>query len=103
MARYRSELNDLWQFVYRSYRITLQDRPNLHDRRYLHEQELLAASPHSIRETKRFVRRVLDGQSEDDAESLRIFGEAFTGEDFNEGTSAFVAKRKPNFGGGSDA
>ena len=43
-------------------------------------EELLAASPHSIRETKRFVRRVLDGQSEDDAESLRIFGEAFTGD-----------------------
>ncbi len=61
-------------------------------------EEILAASPHSIRETKRFVRRVLDGQTEDDEETLRIFGEAFTGPDFVEGTTAFVEKRKPRFG-----
>lgn len=60
-------------------------------------EQLLDASPHSIRETKRFVRRVLDGQAEDDADTLRIFAEAFTGPDFLEGTSAFVAKRKPEF------
>lgn len=59
--------------------------------------ELLAASPHSIRETKRFVRRVLDGQGEDDPETLRIFAEAFEGRDFSEGTQAFVEKRKPEF------
>ncbi len=59
---------------------------------------LLATSPHSIRENKKFVRRVLDGQSEDDAQTLRIFAEAFEGPDFVEGTSAFVAKRKPDFG-----
>jgi enoyl-CoA hydratase/carnithine racemase len=56
-----------------------------------------AASPHSIRETKRFVRRVLDGQAADDADTLRIFGEAFLGKDFDEGTRAFVEKRKPEF------
>ena len=59
-------------------------------------EELLAARLHSIRETKKFVRRVLDGQC-DDADTLRIFGEAFTGADFNEGTAAFVEKRKPDF------
>ena len=58
---------------------------------------ICAASPHSIRETKRFVRRVLDGQTTDDAETLRIFAEAFTRPDFAEGTSAFVEKRKPEF------
>jgi len=60
-------------------------------------EQLLAASPHSIRETKRFVRRVLDGQAEDDADTLAIFAAAFTGADFIEGTSAFVEKRKPEF------
>lgn len=63
-------------------------------------EALTAASPHSIRETKRFVRRVLDGQATDDADTLRIFAEAFTGADFLEGTTAFVEKRKPRFGDG---
>ena len=58
---------------------------------------ILAASRHSTRAIKGFVRKVLDGQSADDAESLRIFAEAFEGEDFQEGTSAFVAKRPPQF------
>ena len=61
-------------------------------------EALLAASPHSIRESKKFVRRVLDGQHEDDEETLRLFAEAFTGSDFLEGTTAFVEKRKPEFG-----
>lgn len=57
-----------------------------------------AASPHSIRESKKFIRRVLDGQIGDDEASLAIFAEAFTGSDFAEGTAAFVEKRKPEFG-----
>ena len=61
-------------------------------------QAILSASPHSVRETKRFVRRVLDGQAEDDADTLRIFAEAFEGADFAEGTAAFVKKRRPEFG-----
>lgn len=58
---------------------------------------ILAASPHSVRGTKAFVRRVLDGQADDDAETLAIFADAFTGADFLEGTTAFVEKRKPEF------
>jgi len=60
--------------------------------------DILAASPHSLRETKRFIRRVLDGQTGDDDETLAIFAAAFEGPDFLEGTRAFVAKRKPEFG-----
>jgi enoyl-CoA hydratase/carnithine racemase len=48
---------------------------------------------------KAMVRRVLDGQSEDDAETLAIFADAFLGDDFAEGTRAFVEKRPPRFGG----
>lgn len=62
-------------------------------------EALCAASPHSIRANKGFVRRVLDGKGEDDADSLRVFAEAFTGADFREGSQAFVDKRKPDFRG----
>ena len=55
------------------------------------------ASPHSVRETKLMVRRILDGQAADDAETHALFGGAFTGEDFREGVSAFLEKRKAVF------
>ncbi len=58
---------------------------------------ILAGSPHSIREIKRFVRRVLDGQVDDDAETSRIFAKAFEGKDFQEGAAAFIEKRQPEF------
>jgi enoyl-CoA hydratase/carnithine racemase len=58
---------------------------------------IVAASRHSTREIKRFVRRVLDGQSADDAETLAVFAAAFTGADFAEGTAAFAEKRPPQF------
>jgi enoyl-CoA hydratase/carnithine racemase len=58
---------------------------------------IAAASPHSCTEIKGFVRRILDGQSDDDAATLAVFADAFTGADFVEGTTAFVEKRKPGF------
>lgn len=60
---------------------------------------IAANSPHSTRALKGFVRRVLDGQAAEDTASLDIFAEAFTGPDFREGAAAFLARRKPEFGG----
>lgn len=59
---------------------------------------ILDASPHSVRAIKSIVRRVLDGQVADDDETRGIFAAAFEGQDFAEGTAAFVEKRKPDFG-----
>lgn len=60
--------------------------------------QLTSVSPFSTQAIKGLVRRVLDGQVADDAESLRIFASAFEGADFREGTTAFVEKRAPVFG-----
>ena len=58
---------------------------------------ILAASPHSIRQSKAMIRRVLDGQSDDDAETLAMFAKAFEGADFREGVEAFLEKRVAQF------
>ncbi len=43
------------------------------------------------------VRRILDGQAEDNDETRALFDAAFTGPDFEEGVSAFLEKRKAVF------
>ena len=58
---------------------------------------LLEASPHSIRQNKRMIRLALDGQSAENDETTAMFARAFTLPDFDEGTRAFVEKRKPEF------
>lgn len=54
-------------------------------------------SPASHRGNKAFVRRILDGQIADNAETLADFTAAFAGPDFAEGTAAFLEKRPAIF------
>lgn len=64
-------------------------------------EDLIAAiagnSGFSTSGIKQFIRRVLDGQTDDDADTLDTFAAAFSGADFHEGASAFLAKRKAQF------
>jgi enoyl-CoA hydratase/carnithine racemase len=61
-------------------------------------EAIVAASPHSQRETKAMIRRILDGQAADDHATRNVFAEAFTLPDFQEGVRAFTEKRRPSFG-----
>lgn len=58
---------------------------------------IAAVSPFSVRETKELVRRVGNGQTDDDDYTARTFADAFRGADFREGVGAFLAKRKAGF------
>ena len=60
-------------------------------------ETMLSTSGHSQRESKALIRRILDGQAEDDADSRARFADAFTRVDFREGVAAFLEKRKANF------
>jgi len=60
-------------------------------------EDIAAVSPHSVREAKAMIGRVLAGQADDDDATLTLFAQAFEGPDFAEGVAAFLAKRKPEF------
>ncbi|WP_422345719.1 enoyl-CoA hydratase/isomerase family protein [Parasphingorhabdus sp.] len=66
------------------------------------EAETLAAtmasvSLHSQTMSKAIIKRILDGQADDDAETEQLFDSAFESDDFKEGVRAFMEKRKPEF------
>lgn len=56
---------------------------------------MLGLSRHTQEMTKQVVRRVLDGQIDDDADTQKLFDQGFVGGDFQERARAFVEKRKP--------
>lgn len=58
---------------------------------------IAARSQHSVREAKAIIRRILDGQQDDDHTTLALFADAFDGPDFREGAAAFAQKRDPRF------
>ncbi len=60
-------------------------------------ETIAANSSGSNRTMKRMLRRILDGQTEEDLATRDMFAAAFESDDFAEGTTAFVEKRKPKF------
>ncbi|MXO89676.1 enoyl-CoA hydratase/isomerase family protein [Pontixanthobacter aquaemixtae] len=54
-------------------------------------------SGRSNKAMKLMMRRVLDGQSDEDAMTRKMFADAFTDDDFAEGATAFAEKRPAKF------
>jgi enoyl-CoA hydratase/carnithine racemase len=84
-----------------AFRIGLVDRLVAADAIEAETKALAAAiaevSQYSVRAAKQIVRQILDGASADTPDTLKTFDDAFQGEDYSEGTRAFLEKRKPRF------
>lgn len=60
-------------------------------------ETIATASQWSARRTKAVIRRILDGQTQDDDTTRAWFLDSLEGEDFREGRNAFLQKRTPAF------
>lgn len=63
----------------------------------LYVNQLAQNSPQSLKITKDFVARIRLGQTKDDNATQKLFLNAFSGENFKEGYTAFLEKRQPDF------
>jgi enoyl-CoA hydratase/carnithine racemase len=60
-------------------------------------EAILSASQHSVRTFKRVIGEMQKGDHGDAALCEQLYREGFEGDDFKEGTAAFLARRRPDF------
>jgi enoyl-CoA hydratase/carnithine racemase len=60
-------------------------------------ESIAANSQFGVRGIKKIIQLILDGESDDTAETREMFLESFGGADYLEGVDAFLNKRKPKF------
>lgn len=70
----------------------------LEARTYEFARLIASRSQYSVRSSKRIVQKIQAGETEDDAESLKLRNDSFDGADYQEGVRAFLEKRPPDFG-----
>lgn len=58
---------------------------------------IAANSQWAVRGIKNIIRMILDGATDDTAETEDMFRQSFGGEDYREGVAAFLERRKPDF------
>jgi len=78
----------------------LSEPENLDTEVQFFADQICAASQFSARATKAIVQKILEGSRDDTAETRQLFIDAFSGDDFHEGFTAFIEKRKPEYGQG---
>lgn len=76
----------------------LLEPDQLEERTYEFARLIASRSQYSVRSSKRIVQKIQAGETEDDAESLKLRNDSFDGADYEEGVRAFLEKRAPDFG-----
>lgn len=76
----------------------LLEPDQLEERTYEFARLIASRSQYSVRSSKRIVQKIQAGETEDDAESLKLRNDSFDGADYEEGVRAFLEKRPPDFG-----
>ncbi|WP_417458679.1 enoyl-CoA hydratase/isomerase family protein [Kordiimonas sp.] len=75
----------------------LYDAGELEQKTLSFAQQIASVSQYSVRNIKTIIRRILDGQVDDDDATAEMFRAAHEGVDAAEGVRAFLEKRPPGF------